>query len=83
MVLPALAAFVVSVSFISLEGIEIPYYVVLFGAGVLKLSYARCGLPAVTREITEVAAAENEQYGLLTDDSDPIEADADSLSPLA
>ena len=38
MVIAALTGFAVSVSFVSLEGLEIPYYVVLVGAGTLKLA---------------------------------------------
>jgi len=38
MVVAALAGFAVSAQFVSLEGLEIPYYVTLFGAGVLKVS---------------------------------------------
>lgn len=38
MVIAALAGFAVSVSFVSLEGLELPYYIVLLGAGALKLA---------------------------------------------
>jgi len=38
MVVAALAGFAVSAQFVSLEGLEIPYYVTLFGAGVLKVN---------------------------------------------
>jgi O-antigen ligase len=36
MVIAALAGFAVSASFVTVEGLEIPYYVVLLGAGALK-----------------------------------------------
>ncbi|MBN2021541.1 MAG: O-antigen ligase family protein [Pirellulales bacterium] len=38
MVIAALAGFGVSVSFVSLSGLEIPFYVVLLGAGTVKLA---------------------------------------------
>ena len=38
MVIAAMSGFVVSVSFVSLEALEIPYYTILLGAGVLKLT---------------------------------------------
>jgi O-antigen ligase len=37
MVIASLVGFVVSAQFVSVEGIELPYYVVLIGGGVLKL----------------------------------------------
>jgi hypothetical protein len=37
MVLTALAGFIVSAQFVSLEALEIPYYVTLVGAGTLRL----------------------------------------------
>ena len=40
MVIVSLAGFVVSAQFVSLEALEIPYYVVLLGAGTLKLATA-------------------------------------------
>jgi putative inorganic carbon (hco3(-)) transporter len=56
MVIAALGGFLVSVSFVTLPGLEIPYYVVLIGAGVLKLaslprpvrSWEGLGVPALT-----------------------------------
>jgi O-antigen ligase len=39
MVLASLAGFVVSASFVSVEGVDLPYCVVLIGAGTLKLSH--------------------------------------------
>jgi O-antigen ligase len=41
MVIAALSGFAVAVQFVSAEGLELPYYVVLIGAGVLKLSSQR------------------------------------------
>jgi hypothetical protein len=41
MVIAALSGFAVAVQFVSAEGLELPYYVVLIGAGVLKLSSPR------------------------------------------
>jgi putative inorganic carbon (hco3(-)) transporter len=38
MVIASLAGFAVSACFVSLEGLEFPYYVVLLGAGAMKLS---------------------------------------------
>jgi len=40
MVIASLAGFMVSSQFVSLEGLEMPYYVVLIGAGTLKILYA-------------------------------------------
>lgn len=37
MVISSLAGFVVAAQFVSLDGLELPYYLVLLGAGVLKL----------------------------------------------
>ena len=41
MVIAALIGFAVSASFVSVEGVEPPYYVALIGAGLLKLSSVR------------------------------------------
>jgi len=38
MVIVSLVGFMVSAQFVSLEGLELPYYVTLLGAGVLKLT---------------------------------------------
>jgi probable O-glycosylation ligase (exosortase A-associated) len=46
MVIAALAGFAISAQFVSLPGLETPYYVVLLGAGSLKLA----GLPAATAQ---------------------------------
>jgi O-antigen ligase len=40
-VIAALAGFAVSVQFVSAEGLELPYYIALVGAGVLKLVSVR------------------------------------------
>ncbi len=38
MVIASLSGFLISAQFVSLEGLEVPYYVVLLGAGALKLT---------------------------------------------
>jgi hypothetical protein len=38
MVIASIIGFVVSAQFVSLKGLEVPYYVVLTGCGVLKLA---------------------------------------------
>jgi len=38
MVIASLAGFVISASFVSLEGLELPYYIALVGAGAVKLA---------------------------------------------
>lgn len=43
MVIAALSGFAVSAQFVSLEGLEVPYYVVLVGAGMLMLESKRRG----------------------------------------
>lgn len=45
-VIAGLVGFSVSGSFVTLEGLEIPYYTVLLGAGVLKLAGRTVDLPA-------------------------------------
>jgi probable O-glycosylation ligase (exosortase A-associated) len=49
MVIASLAGFMVSSQFVSLEGLEFPYYVVLLGAATLKCApaYAAFGSPAL------------------------------------
>jgi hypothetical protein len=39
MVIASITGFAVSAQFVSLVGLEAPYYVVLMGAGALKLSW--------------------------------------------
>jgi hypothetical protein len=46
MVVAALAGFAVSVQFVSAEGLELPYYIALVGAGVLRLVSLRSAEPA-------------------------------------
>jgi O-antigen ligase len=41
MIIAAMIGFIVSAQFVSLPGLEIPYYIVLLGVGTLKLSTAR------------------------------------------
>jgi O-antigen ligase len=45
MVIASLAGFMLSSQFVSLEGLEFPYYVVLLGAATLKVASAQVGLP--------------------------------------
>jgi hypothetical protein len=45
-VVAALAGFVVSAAFVSIEGAELPYFVVILGAGVLKLNPVERASPA-------------------------------------
>ena len=54
MTIAALTGFVVSVTFVSLEGLELPYYVVLLGAGALKLA----DMPQLAAEPVEPAEAD-------------------------
>jgi probable O-glycosylation ligase (exosortase A-associated) len=54
MVVAALAGFAVSVQFVSTEGLELPYYVALVGAGVLKLVSLR--IPQSVRAPADDAA---------------------------
>ncbi|MBN1912737.1 MAG: O-antigen ligase family protein [Pirellulales bacterium] len=55
MVIAALTGFCVSVSFVSLEGLEIPYYIVLIGAGALKLQ-------SLNEEVHDVEEHEMKMY---------------------
>lgn len=49
MVIASLTGFVVSAQFVSIEGLELPYYVALIGASTLKLVSASLGAPAGAR----------------------------------
>ncbi len=49
MVIASLVGFVVSAQFVSLEFLEMPYYIALLGAGVLKISSQRSGSAGDTR----------------------------------
>jgi O-antigen ligase len=49
MVIAALLGFMVAAQFITAEGIELPYYVILLGAGVLKLSSRPAVAPVPAR----------------------------------
>jgi putative inorganic carbon (hco3(-)) transporter len=53
MVIASLAGFFVAAQFVTVDGIELPYYITLFGAGLLKLS----SLPAVTRHDSPTESA--------------------------
>lgn len=50
MAVAGLAGFIVSAQFVSLEALEIPYYVALLGMGALKLSTAPQPVPAQESE---------------------------------
>lgn len=41
MIIASFAGFMISAQFVSLEGLELPYYITLIGAGTLKLASAR------------------------------------------
>jgi O-antigen ligase len=49
MVVAALVGFAVSAQFVSLDRLEMPYYITLIGAGILKLSSAPQTLPATVQ----------------------------------
>jgi len=57
-VITSLAGFIVAAQFVTLEGLEIPYYVALLGAGTLKLSsvpdpeHAADDTPSMATELT-------------------------------
>jgi len=57
MVLAALAGFVVAAQFLSISGIEAPYYVALLGAGALKLSRPQEAADAESVSLPVSAAA--------------------------
>lgn len=57
MVITALVGFMIAAQFVSLVGLEIPYYIVLFGAGTLKLASAG--------DASESAAYEENEYELV------------------
>jgi O-antigen ligase len=68
MVIAGLSGFAVAAQFISLEGLEIPYYVALVGAGVLKLEWAakkapRTLSPAVTEQSRREPVLVGAQFG--------------------
>lgn len=56
MVIAALTGFAVSAQFVSLPGLETPYYIVLLGAGALKLASASKGTFAIDEQDTEESA---------------------------
>jgi O-antigen ligase len=49
MVIAALVGFAVSAQFVSLKRLEVPYYIVLIGAGVLRVCSARALVPVAAR----------------------------------
>jgi probable O-glycosylation ligase (exosortase A-associated) len=50
MVIASSVGFIVSAQFVSTEGLEIPYYIVMLGAGALKLAYSVDIAPALERQ---------------------------------
>ncbi|MBI1904246.1 MAG: O-antigen ligase family protein [Planctomycetes bacterium] len=57
MTIAGLGGFAIAAQFVSLEGLELPYYITLVGAGTLKLSASRTAeSPARVDEATRVAA---------------------------
>jgi putative inorganic carbon (HCO3(-)) transporter len=44
-VIAALTGFIVSAQFVAIEGLDLPYFIAIIGAGVLKLSSAPAGVP--------------------------------------
>jgi O-antigen ligase len=51
MVIASLTGYIVSAQFVTVEGVELPYYTVLIGAGVLKLASSPAGAPAGGRAL--------------------------------
>lgn len=49
MVIASLAGFMMSSQFVSLEGLELPYYVAMLGACILKLAEQRATVPALAQ----------------------------------
>lgn len=45
MVIAGVTGFMVSAQFVTLEGLELPYYIILIGAGTLKLNFASQPVP--------------------------------------
>jgi probable O-glycosylation ligase (exosortase A-associated) len=52
MVITALVGFMISAQFVSLKFLELPYYVVLFGAGVLKLTSVAPVTSSISQRLT-------------------------------
>jgi len=55
MVIAAQVGFIISAQFVSLETLEVPYYINLLGAGVLRLVYQPTADMAVSRSLSSVA----------------------------
>jgi hypothetical protein len=49
MTIAALAGFMLSAQFVSLEGLELPSYITMIGAGTLKLTSVSAFAPAALR----------------------------------
>jgi hypothetical protein len=46
MVIASLVGFIVSAQFVTVEGVELPYYITMIGGGVLKLASSPAAVPA-------------------------------------
>ena len=57
MVLAGLVGFLIAGQFVSLEGLEVPYYVTLLGVGALRLIPQPAALPRLGKIPTLSAAA--------------------------
>lgn len=55
MVIASLVGFAVAAQFVTLEGLEVPYYITLIGAGVLKLDSVPAVVPAAVRSHTSLS----------------------------
>jgi O-antigen ligase len=64
MVIAALTGFSISAQFVSLPGLETPYYIVLLGAGALKLLSSASTIPDPTEEAVEADGEEPFAPGL-------------------
>jgi probable O-glycosylation ligase (exosortase A-associated) len=69
MVIASLTGFIVAATFLTVWAVELPYYVVLLGAG--------CLLPAVTRDANETPEVWDEQYVEPTDEAEYDEMHAE------
>ncbi len=64
MVITGLIGFIISAQFVSLKFLELPYYITLFGAGVLKLTSVPEFVERHAPDAMEVESAEPEAAGL-------------------
>lgn len=66
MVIASITGFMVSATFVSLEGLEVPYYITLVGAGVLRLTSPAAGaVPAATATQSPSRANRPDAYAML------------------